>query len=661
MLGLAQPANLDQTKRLLGPDGRPIESDGGFLLDHYKTFAAVWQSISQTYSYRYDEALKRGMADSLAMRRDVFIYGCLDERYRAVTQLPWHIEPEEKRDKTQVANALKLERIAQRTPRLAGMFRNLEDAVWYGRYGSQIAMGPQTIAGEQCWGVVDHRPVNGDKIQFGWDGTPRVFVQSSVMEKLKAEGGEIVLTDKAPALKLDKPKFRERFIIHKYECDDADYYEGEMAGGVHGVGIRSRIYWAWWMRDEMLSWAVNYMRKVGTLGLMIFPFPEGNDTAQSQAEQNARNVGNRAALTVPVPTNADPRTLSPFVISPGTAGIDALSTMISQYWERHIQRYIIGQTLSSQTEGSGLGGTGVAEMHKDTKYQIIRGDAQILGETLTADFIGPLQRRNLPGDNSYYRFVFDLADPQSKEKLEAGKTLVDMGLPVSKDDLYRYGGYSRPQDTDEVVGGLMPVDPLNPQAPAREPAGMGLAVPEPVQSQQENEDAEVNARAMAELSELRRDVAALLRSREPQTSESDAEALAEIRSLRSQLAQLQAQGVQAPAREPSQPVQVHTHLESVNLQLSDEAIEALKPKEQPPAQIIVNPTPVTIENIVQPADVKVAGATVNVSPTPVTIENTVQPADVVVQQAPAREPETTEIELKSNKAGDVIGAIVKKR
>ncbi|MCV4732262.1 hypothetical protein OFB80_30690, partial [Escherichia coli] len=40
---------------------------------------------------------------------------------------------------------------------------------------------------------------------------------------------------------------------------------------------------------------------------------------------------------------------------------------LQEYIDEKIERYIVGQTLSSKSEGSGLGGTGVADLHADTK------------------------------------------------------------------------------------------------------------------------------------------------------------------------------------------------------------------------------------------------------------------------------------------------------
>lgn len=453
--------NGDYPKKLLGADGRPIEGDDGLLIPHHQTFAAIWNAFNRTYSYRYDEALRNSREQALAMRRDPFIWGCLDERYGAVCQAPWYVEHDNPEDEGEQAVSSELTKLVKAIPWLTGLFRNLEDAAWYGRYGSQIQVGTVDVNGVPQKGIIYHRPLNGDKIQVRWDGTPAVMIQPALMGDLKAKGAEIeiITGERSPLLVLNKPQFRERFLINQFERDDADYYEGEMAGAVGGVGIRSRIYWGCWMRDEMLGWAVNYMRKVGTLGLLVFPYQEGNPESQAAAETNVRQAGNRSALIVPTVTGQDPKSSAPFVISPNTAGIDALTSMIDSYWERHIERYIVGQNMSDGKDNeSGLGGSGRSQFAATSKYHKIKGDSDRLAECLTKDLLKPLHRWNYPGQRFVYRFVFGIPDPNAAERLKSGTELVAAGVSLLADELREAGGFSKPKPGEETVGGRQELD-----------------------------------------------------------------------------------------------------------------------------------------------------------------------------------------------------------
>ena len=216
-----------------------------------------------------------------------------------------------------------------------------------------------------------------------------------------------------PGLRLAKQNWRDQFIIHTHEVDDADYFEGEMAGAVHGVGLRNWIYWAWWLRDEMLSWAVDFMKKIGTLGLLVFWYELGNKTAKSEAELNAKRASKDVALVMGRPSGRNRPPGASIISRAHYEGVEALQRMIQDYFEHHMERLIVGQTLSAGTEGSGLGGTGVAKLHEDTKFQLLQFDADNLAETLTDDLVGPMLRLNVPNADFGIRFEFNVESPEN--------------------------------------------------------------------------------------------------------------------------------------------------------------------------------------------------------------------------------------------------------
>jgi len=144
-------------------------------------------------------------------------------------------------------------------------------------------------------------------------------------------------------LELKDPRWRQRFVIHKHIPNDADYFEGEMAGGVHGVGLRSLIYWLWWLREEMLSWAVNHLKKIGVGGILIFYYEDGNDKSKTTAESAAKDAGERYAIAMPRPRGTSRDVSSAELLPFNEAGVQSLTAIIFDYFERHIERLIIGQ------------------------------------------------------------------------------------------------------------------------------------------------------------------------------------------------------------------------------------------------------------------------------------------------------------------------------
>ncbi len=254
-----------------------------------------------------------------------------------------------------------------------------------------------------------------------------------------------------PGLRLAKQNWRDQFIIHTHEVDDADYFEGEMAGAVHGVGLRNSIYWAWWLRDEMLSWAVDFMKKVGTLGLLVFWYELGNKAAKAEADANAKRASKDVALVMGKPTGRDNATTGVDHFPAHHQGVEALQRMIQNYFEHHMERLIVGQSLSAGSEGAGLGGNGVARLHENTKHQLLQFDADNLAETLTDDLVGPLLRLNYPDADFGIRFEFNVESPENAERMDAVSKAVAMGVTFKMDEVRELTGMSKPGEGEETV------------------------------------------------------------------------------------------------------------------------------------------------------------------------------------------------------------------
>ncbi len=444
--------------RLVGPDGKPLQDDAGFLLGHQRTFSAIWSNVAQTYHWQFDEAIKHSQTNALAMRRDAFIRGCLQERYLQIAMLSYHLEPEDQKSQLQKLVSDEISRIAKNTNRWTQFAYQHAEAIWYGRYANQVKWAAIPINGKKRLAVVDHRPVNGDKIHFDYDGVPLIMVHSTLATKLinekKIRREDMKYGGRAPMIRLRDPRWRERFIIHKHNCEDADFFEGEMAGGVHGVGVRSLIYWNFWLRDEMLGWAVNHLKKIGVGGILVFYYDEGNVDSKTAAENAASDAGERYAIAMPRPRGSSKDTNNAELLAFNESGVSALQNIIEDYFERHIERLIIGQPLSSKTEATGMGSS-VAEFHETTKFQILKYDANNYADSLNADFVPVIQKWNFPNANFMVKLVFDVPDPKADAKLKAAGIAFQVGAEIKKSELLEASGFSQPEADDDVVSQLL--------------------------------------------------------------------------------------------------------------------------------------------------------------------------------------------------------------
>ncbi len=452
---------------ILGPDGKPwhmasaSSPSHAFALPHVITSSAIYNvGASQTYSYRWDEAIKNSRSDAIRMRNDAWLMSLLRERQRATAHLNWHIEDDAGEDPAEKEITAEMEKIVRSTPHLRRYIMCLLEAVWYGRYAVDMAWNWETQRGRKVLAVTDFAPISGDKIQYQFwlpdrqertpvvDGTPCILVNAGEVGKLP--GANYVSTELGRAIKLDQPYWRERLAIHIHEPEDADYFDPLSAGRRFGVGVRSRVYWMWWLKSEWLANASDFTQRVGK-GVMVFYYEAGNPQSEAQAIAAANQQSDNTVIVWPRPIGQEKQGAGIESVSMSMAGADFF-IKLQDHMEAGIERYIVGQSMSGGSDNeSGLGGTGRADFAASTKHDIVAGDADELEATLSSDFLSPMQRWNFPQSKAKRRWKFDVDKPNAKEVLDAAKTVFDMGAPLKTAEVMEYAGLSVPQEGDDVL------------------------------------------------------------------------------------------------------------------------------------------------------------------------------------------------------------------
>jgi phage gp29-like protein len=119
-----------------------------------------------------------------------------------------------------------------------------------------------------------------------------------------------------------------------------------------------------------------------------------------------------------------------------------------------IKEAILGQSLSSEAQGTGLG-SGVANLHADTLSRIIRYHADALADSMTNDFVRVVAAMLGASEEaiSTLRFEFAPERPDPKERLEAIEKFVQLGGTVSEREVRDLLGLSEPAEGDKVLSG----------------------------------------------------------------------------------------------------------------------------------------------------------------------------------------------------------------
>jgi phage gp29-like protein len=456
--------------KVLGPDGKPWQDQHGYdrmPLPHVLQFNSIIGSAWRTYYHgQHDDAIKNDPEFAVAMRRDPLLMAMLQERKMSTVNRRWHIEVNDSRNPQQkaVADGLKIQ--LDKIPRKRLMFSYLLEAIWFGRYGSQLgfqdvqlnlpSIAKSRLGQKERVKVpipVMHQPVLGDKIGYSYDGTPYIQVYGGKSGEIP--GAKVLLTTNSRSVSL-VGAWRTKFIIHMHESLDSAYWMGEQAGSIYGIGVRHVLYWLAWLKRELLANILTYAERTG-MGLRIWYYQAGNDASKQAVEQAAYAQTDRTNILVPRQANAQGRSAEAVEFVESGSTVATLLLEILRHFDEEMERYVVGQSLSSGTEGAGLGGTAVAGLHATTKANLTEYDAENLGETLSQDLVLPMARWTYPEslvEEANPRFMFDVAPPDPAQVLSAVQAAWSMGVSFEQDSLRSLTGQPSPQDGDITISTL---------------------------------------------------------------------------------------------------------------------------------------------------------------------------------------------------------------
>lgn len=442
---------------------------GQDVLPHVVEFQGLVRNIAKTY-YPSDEALRHSYQNAVYMRNDVQIMECLEQRKRSTALLGWHLEGEEDNSEIEKYLVKELTAIVSRLPFFLKYRESLLEALWFGRYANKHRFRWARVRNKDRI-VCDHwEPLHGDKLVFRYDEGDGRYQAGQVGIRLGygwSEGqrfgrwkvereGKIQSTERGMAYFLEEWE-RPLLGIHKHIVEDGVYELPESAGRIHGVGIRDRIYWTWFQQTEALAWLMEFLERCA-FGLELWSYPDGNPQARDKAIKAAQErIGNgRRIVVVPRHPDSDGTSSDVRVVEFGMAGAETLKNILIEYFGHRIKRYILGQTLTTEAAGTGLG-SNLASIHLDTYLQIVRYDSINLGETITSELVRPLLAFNWPKYRDVpIKFVIETESPDIEGKLGAMQKAYEMGLKIPAKEVAGLIGIAKPEEGDEILQKAQP-------------------------------------------------------------------------------------------------------------------------------------------------------------------------------------------------------------
>jgi phage gp29-like protein len=443
---------------------------------HFATFQGFANTLARTY-FPTDEAIRVAWENSRFMRNDLAVMECVEMRRRSVALLDWRVVPDNPKNKDQADAARIAEKIIKKTPYFLQMRENLLSAVWYGKYGVQLQWGQTVVEGSPYFYIQNWVPVSGDKIVYKvLQGEPYETETVGIRIGYGTDGidkkyrNQIQATDKGNAYFLT-PEQRARFIVHRHMVEDGDYQDPYSGGSIYGVGIRSRIYWTWYLMKETLAWLMEYVERSAT-GFEIWYYPAGNDQARKAIAEAAENRHGHSGNIVLVPQLEGQNGMPSYQmqrIEPSMSGADTCMQIIKEFFQHQIKRYILGQTLTTEAGQTGLG-SNLATIHLETYLQIIKYDALNLEETLTAQLVERVREFNFPRlEQGALSFHLETDEIDHDDRLRSIRTLFDMGAAISEEQAFSAAGMTPPKKDEPQL-----VNPAFQQQTMT--AGLGLGI-----------------------------------------------------------------------------------------------------------------------------------------------------------------------------------------
>lgn len=387
-------------------------------------------------------ARKKSREDSRLMLRDPRIKHSINKRKMACMQLPFEVVPEDEKNEDQVAAADELKFLFERFDYLE-LFENLLDATFYGVGPSELCLSYDDR--DRVYYVSKTYPIHPDSIVYRLDGEPALRVGMGYT------GENRIMAMESPARKLDDAE-KQLLIIHNFNYQAADYWEPEEVANIyHGSGLREDLWYFWFMSHKVhkdwLRWIETYAAGIPLIKHV------NNDSGRSAAIQMMKDFKQGGFMMLPI--SGDPieaKSVEIELLTPSPESGNIYHQYIVEFCTKFIKLIIEGQDLTSDTASTGLG-SGVADQHRTTFEEIRNYDARKLQDTITKQLISRLQRWNniMPDEKFFFRFVIE--DQSPAEALDAAERATRMGVRIKEDEVRAKTGYTRPEETDDVIGG----------------------------------------------------------------------------------------------------------------------------------------------------------------------------------------------------------------
>lgn len=458
-----EPAGDDRTQLPAGGSRWAVEPQ-------HNVIGLINQSF-RAFHFSFDEAVRHSKANAEAMRRDLVVMGALRDAQLPVTQLSWHLEPEDETDPAQVKGAQLIQKAIKKTHNLQQFHLMNLEAIFFGRAGTLCTYRWDKFETDLMI-MNDWLPIHGDSLIPRWS--------SGDWGMLVGPGFEGETSPYSMGrVHWFTPQEREAVVIHVHEPEAPDYYETLKAGSIRGVGVRGRTYWWWWMLTNMRALLMDLVERTGS-GVWLSYFDQSNPTGRSDMEQAIAAYRDKRVLSIP--RDKEGRTAYGLEIKePSLQAIASFRELIA-YYESELKDYITGHSINpGSTIRIGGDPTGLAEgaISRTTRYHAVN-----LQETYNRQWLPVLAKYMTPGIPPP-KWVFEIETPNAELVAKGAELVKTLGGEIDLDQLREVFTLRKPQPGSQIASSVQSLSPvaMDQGVPQGVPvAGNTPQAPQPAQS-----------------------------------------------------------------------------------------------------------------------------------------------------------------------------------
>lgn len=233
-----------------------------------------------------------------------------------------------------------------------------------------------------------------------------------------------------------------------HDCDPNRYivHRGHLLSMPDKLGgpMRSILFW-WLFASQGRDWWMTFLRQYGG-PFMIGKYPRGDEVSRRLMQRIISFSQRLRGAAIPHDAALE--------IKEALLGDGDAFEKLHLFANRQISQLIVGQTLSSEAQATGMG-SGVAKTQDDVRSDIKQMDAALLSQTLRDQLL--LQLHQINGASGSAPYLIFGSPSDSREMLELMKALYAAGLTPAASALEKIGelcGFEVERQSAPALGAL---------------------------------------------------------------------------------------------------------------------------------------------------------------------------------------------------------------